>query len=116
MPAVIVLRGEPRDDDGAGVELPRQVGAVEEFGQREAGAFDPVLGGQVDGGEGGEAAVGGAGGDEVGGGGGDGAGGGVDFAGEEGVEGGVLGGVGLEHFGEGGREIEGLDEGRDVGG
>lgn len=114
VPAVIVLRRETGDEDGAAVEVAGEVGAVEQFGQREAGAFDPVLGGEIDGGEGGEAAVGGAGGDEVVGWGGDGAGGGVDFAGEEGVEGGVFGGVGLEQFGEGRGQVEGFDEGRDV--
>ena len=115
VPAVVVLWRQPCNDEGAAVELLREGLGAEESLEGESGAFDPVAGGEVDGGEDGHAAVGGGGGDGGVVGLGDGAGGGLDGAGEEVVEGGVLGGVGLDHFGEGGGEVEGGDEGSDVG-
>ena len=51
MPAVVVLRCETSYHDGTIVEGGCELGGVEEFLDGEAEAFDPVLCGEVDGGE-----------------------------------------------------------------
>jgi hypothetical protein len=52
VPAVVVLGCEAGDYDGAVVEGRRERGGVQEFGDGEAEAFDPVFGCEVDGWEG----------------------------------------------------------------
>ena len=115
MPAVIILRREARNDNGATLELLRALLIAEQFPQRETEAFDPVLGREVDGRERGQTAVRGTGGDEVVVRFGDGASGFFDLSGEELVEGGVLVRIWLDHLVHGADEVEALHEGSDVG-
>jgi hypothetical protein len=49
VPAVVVLWCQAGDNDGAVVEGRGEVGGVEQLGDCEAVAFDPVLFGEIDG-------------------------------------------------------------------
>lgn len=65
VPAVVVLGSEAGDNDAAVVEGGGEGSRIQEFGDCEAVAFDPVLFCEVDGWEGCEAAVCWGGDDEV---------------------------------------------------
>lgn len=114
MPAVVVLRRQAGNRDGAALEVSCQSIMLEQFLEREAVAFDPVSGGEVDGGEDREPAVGGRGNDQrvvwVG----DGSCSGFDLAGEELVEGCVFVWVRFYQLAQAVAQVEGIDESLDV--